>query len=138
MSDTKPQQSETTEASLRDAARLRPVAAESDTRCVTDTAEAPAPASMTWAGGEHDVVDLDQAAAQPSLDNPSADCSCGVRRTILRYNALSPCGGRALAKLKAAHPDEYAMYLAELKNEALAEFEAKWRRHLAGDHSPRC
>lgn len=84
-----------------------------------------------------DVVDLDQDVARPDMDDPSADCSCGVRRTILRYNALSPCAGRALAKLKAAHPDEYAGYLAELKDEALAEFEVKWRCHLAGDHSPR-
>ncbi|UQX13447.1 hypothetical protein [Candidatus Mycobacterium methanotrophicum] len=89
------------------------------------------------ASGEHDVVDLDQAEAQPIADDRSADCSCGARRTILRYNALSPCAGRALARLKAAHPDEYAKYLAELKKEALAEFEAKWRRHLAGDHRPR-
>lgn len=92
---------------------------------------------MKMARSGHDVVDLDQDVAQPAADDPSADCSCGARRTILRYNALSPCGGRALAKLKAAHPDEYAGYLAELKEEALAKFEAKWQRHLAGDHSPR-
>jgi len=93
---------------------------------------------MTLASSSgHDVVDLDQNAAQPAVDDPSADCSCGVRRTILRYNAISPCAGRALARLKAAHPGEHGGYLAELKEEALAEFEAKWHRHLAGDHSPR-
>lgn len=92
---------------------------------------------MKQFSGWQDVVDLDQDGTGPSAADPSADCSCGVRRTILRYNAMSPCAGRALAKLKAAHPNEYAMYLAELKEEALAEFEAKWQRHLAGDHSQR-
>lgn len=91
---------------------------------------------MTLASNEHDVVDLDQDPAQPATDDPSADCSCGERRTILRYRAISRCAGQALARLKAAHPDEYAKHLAELKEEALAEFEAKWHRHLAGDHRP--
>ncbi|MEB3022913.1 MULTISPECIES: hypothetical protein [Mycolicibacter] len=93
---------------------------------------------MSAFGGERAIVDLDQdqSAYSPATD-PSADCSCGVRRTILRYNAISPCAGRALAKLRAAHPEEYAGYLAELKGEALADFEAKWQQHLAGDHTPR-
>lgn len=90
---------------------------------------------MALATSGHEVVDLDQAATRPP--GGSTECGCGVRRTILRHNSISPCGGRALARLKAAHPDEYASYLAELKTEALAEFEAKWQRHLAGDHSPR-
>lgn len=42
-----------------------------------------------------------------------------------------------MARLKEAHPDEYAHYLSEAKAEALAEFETTWRRHLAGDHSQR-
>lgn len=83
-----------------------------------------------------EVVDLDQDPA-PAEDGPHAECSCGVRRTILRANAISPCAGRAVARLKAAHPREYAGYLAELKQDALAEAEAKWQRHRAGDHSPR-
>jgi hypothetical protein len=89
------------------------------------------------ANNMHDVVDLDRDSAEFFSDGPSAECSCGVRRTVLRYNAISPCAGRALARLKAAHPDEYARYLAELKSEALADFEARWHRHVAGDHDPR-
>lgn len=82
---------------------------------------------------EGDIVDLDRNAG-PEVDDPSAQCRCGVRRTILRHHAISPCAGRALARLKSAHPDEYNHYLEELKAEALTEFEAKWNRHLAGDH----
>ena len=59
---------------------------------------------MMMAGSARDVVDLDQDAAQAAADDHSADCSCGVRRTLLRYNALSPCAGRALAKLKVRRP----------------------------------
>lgn len=70
---------------------------------------------------EYDVVDLDLTVPDSDIDDPSAECSCGVRRTILRHNELSPCGGRALARLKAGHRDEYDRYLAELKMEALAE-----------------
>lgn len=92
---------------------------------------------MTLTSSGHDVVDLDQDPVAPAASDYSADCGCGARRTILRHNAMSPCAGRALAKLKAAHPDEYAGYLAALKAEALSEFEVKWQRHLAGDHSPR-
>ena len=91
---------------------------------------------MALASNGHDVVDLDRED-DPAAGDPSADCSCGARRTILRHNATSPCAGRALAKLKDAHPDEYATYLAELKDEALQDFEARWQRHLAGDHRPR-
>lgn len=91
---------------------------------------------MTLARNGHDVVDLDRDV-DPLSGDPSTECSCGARRTILRHNAISPCAGRALAKLKAAHPEEYATYLDELKAEALEDFEAKWRRHLAGDHEPR-
>ncbi len=90
---------------------------------------------MVLVGSGHEVVDLDQDALDPP--NDSAECACGVRRTILRHNVISPCAGRALARLKAAHPDEYAGYLAEQRAEALAEFEATWQRHLAGDHHPR-
>jgi hypothetical protein len=87
---------------------------------------------------EYGVVDLDRDVIVSDIDDHhSAECSCGVRRTILRHNELSPCGGRALARLKAAHRDEYDRYLAELKGEALANFEVKWRRHLAGDHRSR-
>lgn len=82
------------------------------------------------AGGRYEVVDLDGSSGADAV----TDCSCGARRTILRHNAISPCAGRALARLKAAHRGEYDRYLAELKAEALAEFEARWDRHLAGDH----
>lgn len=79
------------------------------------------------------VVDLDQpklSAAAPE----ATDCSCGVRRTLLRHWELTPCHSRALSRLRRAHPDEYATYLAEEKQFALDIFEDKWRRHLAGDH----
>lgn len=79
-----------------------------------------------------EVVDLDWDAAES--DGVAAECSCGARRTLLRHFAVSPCAGRALALLKAAHRAEYDRYLADLKAEALAEFEAAWDRHLAGDH----
>ncbi|MFV8233983.1 hypothetical protein [Mycolicibacterium fortuitum] len=79
------------------------------------------------------VVDLDQpkpAAAEPE----PTECSCGARRTLLRHWELTPCPSRALSRLRRAHPDEYATYLAEEKQSALDVFEEKWRRHLAGDH----
>lgn len=86
-----------------------------------------------------EAVDLDHVLG--SVGEVAADCvsecSCGARRTILRHMAISPCAGRAMAQLKAAHSSEYAGYLAELKAEALAEFEQKWRNHLAGDHGCR-
>ncbi|WP_041316096.1 hypothetical protein [Mycobacterium sp. JS623] len=85
----------------------------------------------------HAIVDLDRDDASVEVDSPRARCSCGVRRTVLRHNAVSPCAGRAMARLKEAHPEEYAHYLSEAKAEALAEFETTWRRHLAGDHSQR-
>lgn len=85
----------------------------------------------------HEIIDLDRADVAVEADSPRARCSCGVRRTVLRHNAVSPCPGRAMARLKEAHPEEYARYLREAKAEALAEFEIKWRRHLAGDHSQR-
>lgn len=83
------------------------------------------------------VVDLDHPRGTPAAGTdlePAAQCSCGERRTILRHQAVSPCAGRALARLKEAHRDEYDRYLAELKAEALAEFEAAWQRHMAGQH----
>lgn len=82
----------------------------------------------------YEVIDLDGSAGDVQPGDVVADCSCGARRTILRHISISPCAGRALARLKAAHRDEYDRYLAELKAEALAEFEARWARHLAGDH----
>ena len=85
----------------------------------------------------HAVIDLDRAEVTAAADDARARCSCGVRRTVLRHNSMSPCAGRAMARLKQAHPEEYARYLRETKADALAEFDAKWRRHLAGDHSER-
>jgi hypothetical protein len=81
------------------------------------------------------VVDLDApaGAAEAAM---GTDCSCGARRTLMRHYALSPRAGRALSRLKAAHRDEYERYLAEERAEALAEFEAAWGRHLAGEHHP--
>lgn len=86
-------------------------------------------------GDSFDAVDLD-AGADPAAD-PVQKCTCGQRRSILRHNAVSPCAGRALARLKAAHPGEYDGYLTELRAEALAAFEADWQRHLGGDHHRR-
>ena len=85
---------------------------------------------------EHAIVDLDSLQDDASKDPPRvvSECSCGTRRTNLRHWALSPCASRALARLKAAHPEEYAQYLSELKAEALADFEVRWSRHMAGDH----
>ncbi|KMO82494.1 hypothetical protein [Mycolicibacterium chlorophenolicum] len=85
----------------------------------------------------HEIIDLDRDDATVEADSPRARCSCGVRRTVLRHNAVSPCAGRAMARLKEAHPEEYGRYLRDAKAEALAEFETTWRRHLAGDHSQR-
>ncbi|SIC58097.1 Uncharacterised protein [Mycobacteroides abscessus subsp. abscessus] len=59
-----------------------------------------------------------------------------ARRTIVGHDAISPCAGRAMARLKAPRPAEYAGYLAELKATASAEFEEQWRNHLAGNHGP--
>jgi hypothetical protein len=89
--------------------------------------------------GAAGAIDLDQVLDNggEASANTVADCSCGARRTILRHMAISPCAGRAMARLKAAHPAEYAGYLAELKTEALAEFEETWRHHLAGNHGRR-
>lgn len=85
-----------------------------------------------------DVVDLDHPEV---LDEDHAResvtvCSCGERRSTVRHLYVSRCAGMALARLKAAHQAEYAQYLAELKQEALVEFDVKWRGHLAGDHRP--
>lgn len=84
-------------------------------------------------------VDLDRTH-KPNAENSLeavAECSCGTKRSLLRYFAVRPCASRALARLKAAHPDEYAQYLTELKDEALADFDTLWRQHLAGDHTRR-
>lgn len=85
-----------------------------------------------------DVVDLDHPKVFDEDPAPElvTECSCGARRSTVRYLLVSRCATKALARLKAAHPDEYAQYLAELKQEALAEFDVKWRGHLAGDHRP--
>lgn len=80
-----------------------------------------------------DTVDLD-ASAKPGTAAVVQECSCGQRRSVLRHNAVSPCAGRALARLKAAHPEEYDQYLSELRAVALARFDADWQRHLGGDH----
>jgi hypothetical protein len=85
----------------------------------------------------HEIVDLDHDDVSIDADSPRARCSCGLRRTVLRHNAVSPCAGRAMARLKEAHPEEFARYLREAKAEALAAFETNWRRHLAGDHRQR-
>lgn len=84
-----------------------------------------------------EAVDLDTpTAVVPPADAGRADtCSCGTRRTLLRHYLVTPCAGRALAKLKAAHPDEYDRYLTELRAEAITAAEAAWTRHCAGDHS---
>jgi hypothetical protein len=87
-------------------------------------------------GDAFEAVDLD-ASAETDAANPVQECSCGQRRAVLRNNAISPCAGRALAKLKAAHPDEYNRYLTELRAEALAAFERNWQRHLCGDYHRR-
>lgn len=93
--------------------------------------------SVRGNGYSHDVVDLDDVGAGPDADARSAQCGCGVRRTALRHHAVSPVAGRAMAKLKAAHPAEYARYFDDLKSKALAEFDMKRRQHLAGNHSSR-
>ncbi|OKH84284.1 hypothetical protein EB73_32075 [Mycobacterium sp. SWH-M3] len=79
---------------------------------------------------DNTIVELDQPAdsAEPT------DCTCGARRTLVRYFELRICPSRALARLRRAHPEEYARYLADEKRSALVVFEEKWRRHLAGDH----
>jgi hypothetical protein len=84
-----------------------------------------------------EAVDLDEpaAVAPPAEAGRTDTCSCGARRTLLRHYLVTPCAGRALAKLKAAHPDEYDRYLTELRAEASAQAEAVWARHRAGDHS---
>ena len=85
------------------------------------------------------VIDLDHvldAAAEMPTEGVT-QCDCGARRSTLRLMAVSPCAGRAMARLKAAHPAKYADYLAELKAAALAEFEQQWRNHLAGNHRHR-
>lgn len=80
---------------------------------------------------DNTIVDLDEpaAAAEP------AECTCGARRTLMRYFEIRVCHSRALARLRRAHPEEYTAYLDDEKRCALDTFEAKWRRHLAGDHS---
>ncbi|WP_193606183.1 hypothetical protein [Mycobacteroides abscessus] len=76
-----------------------------------------------------EIVDLDQPAVQEVNE-----CACGVRRTNLRSWELSPAPGRALARLREAHREEYEQYLRQERASALAVFEAKWSAHLAGDH----
>lgn len=77
------------------------------------------------------IVDLDEPAATAE----PTECACGARRTLVRYFEVRGCQSRALARLRRAHRQEYDDYLADEKRSALATFENKWRRHLAGDHS---
>lgn len=81
-------------------------------------------------GNDDTIIDLDQ----PADSAQTTDCPCGARRTLVRYFELRLCPSRALARLRRAHPDECAKYLADEKRSALGRFEEKWRRHLAGDH----
>lgn len=85
-----------------------------------------------------EIVDLDRIGlGDLAEDDPSAECECGVLRTNLRYWEVSRCASRAMARLRDAHRPEYDKYLAELKAEAVAVFEAKWQQHQAGNHRPK-
>ncbi|MUL61219.1 hypothetical protein B5P44_01295 [Mycobacterium sp. CBMA 213] len=81
-----------------------------------------------------DIVDLDEPRDTSRASESVTICSCGEKRSLLRFLAVRLCASQALARLKEAHRDEYDRYLAELKEQALAEFESRWRRHLGGDH----
>lgn len=83
---------------------------------------------------DNEPVDLDHLDGDSST---ARKCSCGTRRSLIRHWEVTPCAGRALSLLKDAHRAEYDEYLAELKAEALQRVDAKWQRHMAGDHSPR-
>ncbi len=80
------------------------------------------------------VVDLDEPPDSSPASESVTVCSCGAKRSLMRFLAVRLCASQALARLKAAHRDEYELYLAELKLHALAGFESTWRRHLEGDH----
>lgn len=88
--------------------------------------------NMDLAANAVDIVDLDQPAVQ-EVD----ECACGMRRTVLRSWELSPAPGRALARLREAHREEYDQYLAQERASSLAVFEVKWSAHLADDHGGR-
>lgn len=88
-------------------------------------------------GDPDETVDLDRLLAGPAAESAPdeiTDCICGERRANLRYAALSPCHGRALAQLKAAHREEFDRLHAAEKEKALVRCEEQWRAHLAGDH----
>lgn len=88
--------------------------------------------NMDLAADAVDIVDLDQPAAQKVTE-----CACGMRRANLRSWELSPAPGRALARLREAHREEYEHYLDQERASSLAKFEVKWSAHLAGDHGDR-
>lgn len=87
---------------------------------------------------DDEAIDLDRLLpgydAATAAPNEVKECTCGARWTIERSMHLSPCHGRALAKLKAAHPEEFAQLFADEKASSLAQFELEWRAHLAGQH----
>ena len=80
------------------------------------------------------VVDLDEPRDASLASESVTVCSCGEKRSLMRFLAVRLCASQAMARLKAAHRDEYEQYLSELKLHALAGFESRWRRHLEGDH----
>lgn len=88
--------------------------------------------NMDLAASAVDIVDLDQPAVQEVNE-----CACGMRRTVLRSWELSPAPGRALARLREAHREEYEHYLDQERASSLAVFKEKWSAHLAGDHGGR-
>lgn len=83
---------------------------------------------------EEEPVDLDHLQAGTAA--PVTECSCGTRRSLIRHWEITPCASRALSRLRDAHRAEYERYLAEFKAEALQRVDAKWQRHMAGDHTP--
>ncbi|WP_109535912.1 hypothetical protein [Mycobacteroides chelonae] len=84
---------------------------------------------------EEPVVDLDHLETGTAAT--VTECSCGIRRSLIRHWEVTPCAGRALSQLRDAHRAEYDGYLANFKAEALQRVEDKWQRHMAGDHRPR-
>lgn len=83
---------------------------------------------------EEEPVDLDHLHTGTAA--PVTECSCGTRRSLIRHWEITPCASRALSRLRDAHRAEYDRYLAEFKAEALQRVDAKWQRHMAGDHTP--
>lgn len=83
---------------------------------------------------EEEPVDLDHLHTGTAAT--VTECSCGTRRSLIRHWEITPCASRALSRLRDAHRAEYDRYLAEFKAEALQRVDAKWQRHMAGDHTP--